>query len=81
VLMKMVCGCLILIPLVCFISPVTCAVPIAGDIDRSGGVDAIDVQVVINGALGLPVAQLTDVDHDLHTNVADIQLVINAVLA
>jgi len=71
---------LILISLVYLVSPAACAVLIAGDVDKSGDVDAVDVQLVINGALELPVAQLTDVDYDLQTNVADIQLVINAVL-
>ena len=30
------------------------AMPIAGDVDLSGGFDPVDVQLVINGALSLP---------------------------
>jgi len=78
--MKTVRACLVIVCLVCLVSPAAHAVLIAGDVDKSGGIDAVDVQLVINGALELPVAQLTDVDYDLQTNVADIQLVINAVL-
>jgi len=54
--------------------------PIAGDIDSSGAVDTVDVQLVINGALGLPVPGLTNINYDDATNAVDIQLVINAVL-
>jgi len=78
--MKTLCACLTLISLVCLVSRVACAALIAGDVDKSGRVNAVDVQLVINGALELPVAQLTDVDFDLQTNVSDVQLVISAVL-
>ena len=52
-----------------------------GDVDYSGATDAVDVQVVINAALGLEVlVQHTDLDYDEITNAVDVQLVINAVL-
>jgi len=56
------------------------AAPIAGDTDLSGAVDAVDVQLVINGALSLPGPEFTDINYDNATDVIDIQLVINAVL-
>ena len=52
-----------------------------GDVDGNGHVDAVDVQLVINGALGLPVAYNTDMNNDNVTNAVDVQLVINAALA
>ncbi|MCP4642833.1 MAG: hypothetical protein GY851_20465, partial [bacterium] len=54
--------------------------PIAGDVDLSGSVDAIDVQLVINDALGIDVAFTCDVDYSGSTNAVDVQLVINAAL-
>jgi hypothetical protein len=51
------------------------------DIDGSGGVDAIDVQLAINGALGIDISPFSaDVNNDGATNAIDVQLVINAVL-
>ena len=32
------------------------ATPVAGDIDHSGNVDAVDVQLVINAALGIDIS-------------------------
>ena len=56
--------------------------PSGEDINRDGKVDAVDVQLVINGALGLtlPPGANTDVNSDGTTNAVDIQRVINAVL-
>ena len=56
------------------------AAPVAGDIDLSGSIDAVDVQLAINGALGVSVAESTDIDYNLLTNAIDVQLVINAAL-
>ena len=56
------------------------AEPIAGDISKSGSVDAVDVQLVINGALGVSIAESTDVDYSGLTDAVDVQLVINAAL-
>jgi hypothetical protein len=53
----------------------------SGDVDGDGYVNAVDVQLVINGALGLTVAYNTDVNSDHVTNAIDVQLVINAALA
>ena len=50
------------------------------DVNGDGAVDAVDVQLVINGALGLPIAHESDVNGDGSTNALDVQLVINAVL-
>ncbi|HOF39761.1 MAG TPA: PKD domain-containing protein [Candidatus Hydrogenedentes bacterium] len=52
------------------------------DINRDGRVDAVDVQLVINGALKLPLPPglNTDVNGDGVTNAVDIQRVINAAL-
>jgi beta-lactam-binding protein with PASTA domain len=49
------------------------------DVNSSGAVDAVDVQLVINGALsgGSPD---TDINLDALTNAVDVQLVINAAL-
>ena len=62
--------------------PCTCALaaPAAGDVDESGDVDAVDVQLVINSALGLSVPNPTDVNYDDGTDAVDVQLVINAAL-
>ena len=51
-----------------------------GDVDNNGEVNAVDVQLVINGALSLPVAYNTDINADHVTDAVDVQLVINAVL-
>ena len=60
-----------------------CIVPfLLGDINRDGVVDAIDVQLVINAALGIALAQglNADVNGDGFVNAVDVQLVINAAL-
>lgn len=54
--------------------------PVACDVDLSGGVDAVDVQLVINAALGLEVTGQTDVDWNSQTDAVDIQLLVNAAL-
>ncbi len=52
------------------------------DINRDGAVNAIDVQLAINAALGLPIddAYEPDVNGDGARNAIDVQLVINAAL-
>ncbi|MBI4560140.1 MAG: hypothetical protein HY706_21305 [Candidatus Hydrogenedentes bacterium] len=50
------------------------------DIDASGGTDAVDVQLVINGALGLDSRASSDVDGNSVVDAIDVQLVINAAL-
>ena len=55
--------------------------PGLGDVNGSGGTaDAVDVQLVINAALGLPVEYDCDLNEDDHVNAIDIQLVVNAAL-
>ncbi|MGI6460013.1 MAG: PKD domain-containing protein [Candidatus Hydrogenedentales bacterium] len=56
--------------------------PSGVDVNRDGKIDAVDVQLVINGALGLPLPPgiHTDVNGDGVTNAIDIQRVINAAL-
>ncbi len=50
------------------------------DINDDGIVNAVDVQLVINAALGLDSEYDTDVNNDGVTNASDVQLVINAAL-
>lgn len=52
------------------------------DISGDGGTDAIDVQLVVNGVLGvaLPPGMDSDVNGDGSTDAIDVQLVVNAVL-
>ena len=52
------------------------------DVDANNAIDAVDVQNVINGALGLttPNASYTDTNFDGFTNAVDVQKVINAAL-
>lgn len=57
-----------------------CGEGVAGDIDGSLTIDAVDVQFVINAALELPVAFSTDIDHSGGTTAVDVQLVINGAL-
>ncbi|MBI4560247.1 MAG: hypothetical protein HY706_21870 [Candidatus Hydrogenedentes bacterium] len=55
--------------------------PESVDIDCSSGIDASDVQLVINGALGLDVNGLVaDVDGNGNVDAVDVQKVINAAL-
>ena len=54
-------------------APAAFSAPIAGDVDGSGTVNAVDVQLVINGALGRTVSAHTDVDYGGSTNAADVQ--------
>jgi len=53
------------------------------DINRDGNVNAVDVQLVINAALGLPINPFddnADVNNSGGVNAVDVQLVINAAL-
>ena len=55
--------------------------PLNADINGDGVVNAIDVQLVINAALGLDIGGLdADVNGDGTVNAIDVQLVINAAL-
>ena len=51
-----------------------------GDIDGTGVVDAVDIQLVINKALGLDVEWNCDINCSGSVDAVDIQLVINAAL-
>ncbi len=56
-------------------------IPVAfGDVNIDDAVDAIDVQLVINSALGLAVDFECDLSYDIVVDAIDIQMVINAVL-
>lgn len=62
---------------------ITCSAhgaPPAGDVNHSGTVDALDVQLVINGVLGIAPHASQDVNFDTRINALDVQLVVNAVL-
>jgi len=50
------------------------------NVDGSGDVDAMDVQLVINAALRVPVPYLCDINRDGPVDAMDVQLVINAAL-
>ena len=52
----------------------------SGDINDDGSVNAIDVQLVINGALGIDTGVDGDINSDGNVNAVDIQLAINAAL-
>jgi len=58
----------------------TIGVVVDGDVDFSGSVNAVDVQLVINAALGIQVEQNCDINGDGSVNAVDVQLVINAAL-
>ena len=55
---------------------------IPGDINNDGAVNAVDVQIVINAALGVAIdpAFNADINGDGQVNAVDVQLVINAAL-
>jgi hypothetical protein len=50
------------------------------DLNDDGSVDAVDVQLAINAALGLPTGVDCDVDGDGRVDAVDVQLTINAAL-
>ncbi|HNV23229.1 MAG TPA: dockerin type I domain-containing protein, partial [Candidatus Hydrogenedentes bacterium] len=54
---------------------------VPGDVNGSGKVDAVDVQLVINAALSIAVPYNCDINDDGEVNAVDVQLVINAALA
>jgi spore coat protein CotH len=56
------------------------SLPIPGDVDLSGRLDALDVQLVLNAALGSQSAASADIDYSGAVDASDVQLVINAVL-
>jgi len=62
--------------------PLTTTVTQAGeaDVNFDGAVNALDVQLVINAALGLSVIYDCDLNEDGQVNALDVQLVINAAL-
>jgi len=66
--------------LLLFVSSAALAAPIAGDIDMSGTLDAVDIQMLVNCALGTTVCELADVNYDGTLNAVDIQIAINGVL-
>ncbi|MBI5091162.1 MAG: SUMF1/EgtB/PvdO family nonheme iron enzyme [Candidatus Hydrogenedentes bacterium] len=53
---------------------------VPGDVNGSGGVDAVDVQLVVNAALGIGSSPACDINSDGAVNAVDVQLVINAAL-
>lgn len=54
--------------------------PVPGDVDGSGQVNAVDIQLVIVAALGMAENPDADVNADGNVDALDIQLVINAAL-
>ena len=55
-------------------------IPAGGDVNASGNVDAVDVQLVINEALGIETDYECDINGDAKLDAVDVQLVINAAL-
>lgn len=53
---------------------------VTSDVNNDGIINAVDVQLVINAALGLPVEGEPDIDGSGKVNAVDVQLVINGVL-
>ena len=51
-----------------------------GDVNSDGAVNALDVQTVINEALGISTGCDCDLNGDSATNAIDVQMVINAAL-
>ncbi len=51
------------------------------DVNVDGVINAIDIQLVINGVLGTGVVPTADVNRDGVTNAIDVQMVVNGVLA
>ena len=51
-----------------------------GDISGDGDVNAFDVQLVINDALGISTGMDSDINNDGDVDALDVQLVINAAL-
>jgi tripartite motif-containing protein 71 len=56
------------------------ALPVFADVDGNGELNAVDVQLVINAALGIGSSSDCDVDGSGSVDAVDVQLVINAVL-
>jgi hypothetical protein len=62
-------------------SPAFTVKEFAGDVNVDGGLDAVDVQLVINEVLGLDIGGLdADANNDSTTDAQDIQLIINGAL-
>jgi hypothetical protein len=53
---------------------------LAADLDRNGIVDAVDIQIVVNGVLQRPTPAPSDINGDAVTDSVDVQLAVNAVL-
>ena len=52
--------------------------PLLGDVNADGEVNALDIQAVINAALGLEIEGIADTDGDGKVDAIDVQMVINA---
>ena len=50
------------------------------DVNFDGAINAVDLQLVVNGALGIDTGADCDVNHDGRVNAVDVQLAVNAVL-
>ena len=50
------------------------------DVDKSGAVDSVDVQLAVNALLGMPIGHNADVDGSGRADAVDLQLIILAVL-
>lgn len=72
---------LVCFAVLCWTSQSWAALPFPfGDINMSGVVDAVDIQLAINAALGLSIPFDADLNNDSSVNAVDIQLVVNEAL-
>lgn len=61
---------------------ITIGPDIQPDINKDGAINAVDVQLVVNGALGLGSRAMdADVDGDYRVNAMDVQLVVNTLVS
>ena len=61
-------------------NPLVVDLTLTADVNSDGAVDAIDVQMVINAALGIPVTGAPDINRDSSVDAIDVQLAINGAL-
>lgn len=63
------------------LSPVvTIGQAVKSDVNRDGRVDALDIQRVVNGALGIQLDKTADIDGDGRVTAVDVQHILNATL-
>ena len=61
-------------------NPLVINLDVTVDVNKDSVVDAVDVQLVINAALGIPVDAEPDINLDASVNAVDVQLAVNGAL-